>query len=96
MATLIKHSDRFVEERVAFKGFHRFSHNLDVTKLAEFSYTTRNVKIKDSRFDAEFAGMSYRVDQSKAPYYNSGSLGRQQRKLLAEFDSLGGYLPRTY
>lgn len=94
MATLIKHSDRFVEERVAFKGFHRFSHKVDVTKLAEFSYKTRNVEINDSRFDAEFADMSYRVDQSKAPFYNSGSLGQQQRALLAEFDSLGGYLPR--
>jgi hypothetical protein len=94
MGTLIKYSDRYVEEQVAFKGFHRFSHQVDVIKLAEFSYKTRNVEVDDRRFDAEFADMSYRVDAAKAPDFNSGRLGQQQRGLLAEFDSLGGYLPR--
>lgn len=94
MATLIKHSDRYVEETVSFKGFHRFSHTLDVLKLAEFSYQTRNVKVTDERFDSEFVNMSYRVDAAKAPEFNSGELGEQQRLMLAPYDSLGGYLPR--
>ena len=94
MATLIKHSDRYVEERVAFKGFHRFSHTLDVVKLAEFSYATRAVKAIDKRFKSEFVGMNYRVDAAKAPEFNSGRLGREQRQTLFGYDSLGGYCPR--
>lgn len=94
MATLIKHSDRFVEENVSFKGFYRFSHNLDVQKLAEFSYQTRNIKATDKRFNNEFTDMSYRVDAAKAPKYNDGELGRQQRALLAQYDSIGGYMPQ--
>lgn len=94
MAELIKCSDRFVEESISFKGFHRFSHAVDVQSLAEFSYQTRNVKVTDERFDNEFTDMSYRVDAAKAPQYNAGELGRQQRELLAQYDSLGGYLPR--
>ena len=93
MATLIKQSDRYVEESVAFKGFHRFSHNVDVLKLAEFSYQTRNVSVTDTRFNNEFKDMSYRVDAAKAPVFNVGELGRQQRQKLAEYDVLGGYLP---
>lgn len=94
MATLIQHSDRYVEENVMFKGFQRFSHKLDVRKLAEFSYNTRNVKFTDTRFDGEFEDMSYRVDAAKAPEFNTGKLGHEQRRTLAKYDSLGGHLPR--
>lgn len=93
ISTLIKHSDRFVEEHVTFKDFNRFSHDIDVHKLGEFSYKTRNLEIVDSRFNAEFKDMSYRVDAAKAPEYNSGKLGQQQRQRLSEYDSLAGYLP---
>jgi len=93
MAALIARSDRYVEESVAFKGFKRFSHEIDPIELAKFSYQTRNIEITDSRFDKGFEGMSYKVDASKAPRYNEGELGCRQRQLVASFDNLGGYLP---
>ena len=92
-SSLISRSDRYIEESLEFKGFTRFSHQLDPIKLAEFSYQTRNVEISDSRFDKGFEDMSYKVDASKAPFYNDGELGRKQRALVASFDNLGGYLP---
>jgi hypothetical protein len=91
---LIARSDRFVDELVSFKGFRRFSHTLDPVELANFSYKTRNIKVEDARFDKNFENMSYKVDASKAPFYNDGELGRQQRRLISSFSSLGGYLPR--
>lgn len=93
MATIIKNSDRYVEEKFEFKGFKRFSHNVDVNELAKFSHQTRNIEIKDSRFDAEFEDMSYRVDAVKAPKFNAGMLGLMQRKTLSRYGSLDGYLP---
>ncbi|MBL4672685.1 MAG: hypothetical protein JKX81_10545 [Arenicella sp.] len=90
---LIARSDRFVDELVSFKGFTRFSHTLDPIALAKFSYKTRNIKAEDTRFDENFENMSYKVDASKAPFYNDGELGRQQRQLISSFSSLGGYLP---
>lgn len=91
--SLIARSDRYIDETVAFKGFKRFSHSLDPIELARFSFQTRNVKVTDSRFDKGFENMSYKVDASKAPLFNDGELGRQQRELVASFDNLGGYLP---
>jgi hypothetical protein len=93
ITSLITRSDRFVEELVTFKGFTRFSHTLDPIALANFSYQTRNIEAADRRFDSNFKDMSYKVDSSKAPFYNDGELGRQQRSLISSFDSLGGYLP---
>jgi len=93
ITVLIAQSDRYVEENFAFKGFKRFSHDLDPVELAKFSYQTRNVKVTDKRFDKGFKDMSYKVDASKAPSYNDGELGRQQRRLVSSFDNLGGYLP---
>lgn len=93
IAALIARSDRYVEESVAFKGFKRFSYSLDPIALSEFSYQTRNVNITDTRFDKSFENMSYKVDASKAPFYNDGELGRKQRELVSSFDNLGGYLP---
>ncbi|MFT6098469.1 MAG: hypothetical protein ACJAYF_001011 [Arenicella sp.] len=90
---LIARSDRFVDELFSFKGFRRFSHTLDPIKLAKFSYKTRNIKVEDARFDKNFENMSYKVDASKAPFYNDGELGRQQRQLISSFSDLGGYLP---
>jgi hypothetical protein len=90
---LIARSDRFVDESVSFKGFTRFSHALDPMKLAKFSHKTRNIKVDDARFDKNFKNMSYKVDASKAPFYNDGELGRQQRQLISSFSNLGGYLP---
>ena len=91
---LVHASDRFVEEHISFNGFKRFSHNLCPEKLANFSYTTRNVKITDARFDAAFSDMSYRVDAAKAPVYNQGGLGRKQRAAVSSHLGLAGYHPR--
>ncbi|MFT6408991.1 MAG: hypothetical protein ACJAQ6_002414 [Arenicella sp.] len=93
ITALIARSERFVAELVSFKGFSRFSHTLDPIELAKFSYQTRNIEVTDARFDTNFKDMSYKVDSSKAPFYNDGELGRQQRYLISSFNNLGGYLP---
>lgn len=93
IAALIQRSDRHIEEIVAFNGFKRFSHNVDPIELARFSYQTRNIKATDPRFNAVFANVAYTVDASKAPRFNDGELGCQQRELLASYGDLDGYLP---
>ncbi len=91
--TLIHASDRFIEENVSFDGFKRFSHELCPEKLGDFSSQTRNVAVTDARFDTAFKDMSYRVDAAKAPRYNNGILGQQQRSAVDGYSELAGYLP---
>jgi len=91
---LIQLSDRFIEESVCFKGFARFSRNIDPLNLAKFSYVTRNIDATDPRFDRNFEDMSYKVDAAKAPTYNTGLLGQKQRAAVGSIDGLLGHLPR--
>lgn len=94
LKTCLAESDRWVEEQVAFMGFARFSERVSPTALAKFSAKTRQVKVSDTRFHAEFSDMSYAVDSAKAPFLNSGELGRRQRVQLASFKNLQGHLPK--
>ncbi len=94
MSELIQKGDRHIEESTSFRGFARFSRKINPIDLAKFSYTTRNIKATDPRFDRNFEDMSYKVDAAKAPAYNAGALGEQQRAKVASVDSLLGYLPR--
>ncbi|MFT5572014.1 MAG: hypothetical protein ACI9FR_000935 [Cryomorphaceae bacterium] len=93
MSELIKRSDRHVEENFEFDGFSRFSHRLDVASIAEFSYQSRNIKSKDSRFDDFFEDMNYQVDSLKAPNYAGGELGQKQRSAIHTGAVEMGYLP---
>lgn len=91
--TCLQLVDRFVEENTTFKGFARFSHDVSPVAVAEFSYLTRNVTANDSRFDAQFEDMSYRVDSAKAPTISRQRLGELQRHVLAQYPGLAGYGP---
>ena len=93
MNAIIQQSDRFIEEELKFKDFARFSHKLAPQELAEFSYSSRNIKVTDPRFDQNFEDMSYRVDAAKAPAYNDGCLGEKQKAIIKGFDDLAGHLP---
>jgi len=93
MLALIAISDRTIEENFSFENCARFSRDFDVFKLAEFSYTTRNIQSHDARFDKAFKDMSYKVDASKAPPISANDLGAQQRDFLNNYSDLGGYLP---
>jgi len=87
-------SDRFVEERVAFDGYQRFSHRSSPLEIAKFSIMTRNLKSTNALFQKQFKDMSYRVDSAKAPAFNGGKLGMQQRELVASYPELQGYRPK--
>ena len=90
---LIQRSDRHVEEHFSFQGFYRFSRSLAVERIAEFSYSTRNIESKDDRFEDYFSEMSYQIDSSKAPPYAQGQLGDQQRFALHKAGVEAGYVP---
>ena len=94
MSELIQKGDRYIEELTCFKGFARFSRDINPIDLATFSYTTRNIEATDPRFDRNFEDMSYKVDAAKAPAYNTGALGEKQRAAVSNVDGLLGHLPR--
>jgi len=98
-SALLQASDNYVDEQTKFKDFARFSRQVCPSKVAEFSYRTRNITQQDTRFSEHFVDMSYRVDAAKAPNINDGELGERQRHMLsaaeASFGPLAGYLPHN-
>ena len=92
-AALLKTSDEYINTIFSFDGFKRFSQQLNIKTIAEFSYQTRNIQHQDTRFSEHFQDMSYRVDASKAPSINSSELGDLQRQKINKFLKLKGYLP---
>ncbi len=90
---ILKLSDRFIEEAFEFRGFARFSQQICPADIAQFSYRTRKTVNDNAQFTEAFADMSYRVDAAKAPAFNAGKLGQQQREALNQYGLLAGYLP---
>lgn len=95
ISELITASDRYVDEQFSYQGFARFSHCVDVSRLADFSYQTRSVQAQDNRFNSYFKDMSYQVDSAKAPDYAAGVLGKQQRAAINSSGMIGGYMPNA-
>lgn len=91
---LISESDRYVEENFEFDGYKRFSHNLNVESLAEFSAKTRNLDVRDPRFVPLYKEMTYQVDADRAPPFAITSLAEQQRQIISNFEELDGHLPK--
>ena len=94
MNSLIKCSDRYIEENFMFDGFARFSQQVCPEQIANFSYETRKIEHKDPRFHHHFREMSYGVDASKAPNYAAGRLGEQQRNIIQKNNVTAGHFPK--
>ena len=99
---LLAASDAEVDESFSFDGFNRFSRGVCPSEIGKFSFETRNLDLSVSDANREFLhsfeDMSYRVDSSKAPRFNSGKLGAMQRTFLRAIEAragrLEGYLPK--
>ncbi len=92
---IIANSHRYVMEHFTFDGLACFSTAIDPIELARFSSQSRNVSTLSTEFIKHFDAMTHNVDSIKAPQYNSGELGRKQRKKVNEENVTSGYLPSS-
>jgi hypothetical protein len=99
MAELIKISDRHVEENFTYKGFARFSRQVDPIRIAQLSIETRPYA-RDSanvKFDKVFKAMNYSVDASRAPSIGEGKLAEKNQNIIENLgSSLLGHMPKKY
>ncbi|BCE02385.1 hypothetical protein [Marinicellulosiphila megalodicopiae] len=94
MDSLIRLSDRHVDESFTYQGVARFSRNMDVEKLAKLSNQIRKFNQKEHQeFSKNFVDTNYQVDQSRVPKLNDSQLSKKIRSQLSGFGQLDGILP---
>ena len=91
---LIQYSDRYVQENFTFQGFARFSHEVSIDQVADFSTKTRKLGPQANEFMQNFRAMNASVDARRAPKLNGNSLGVKQLNKIGRFSYLEGYLPQ--
>jgi hypothetical protein len=93
MNALIRHSDRLVDEQFRYRGFARFSQNLDPARLMELSVVTRTAGLPDEQFELVRTAVNYDTDKRRVPSLGDGMLAHKNRRALLQEGELGGHLP---
>lgn len=93
IARLIHLSDRYVEEKLSFRGFKRFSYRNCPLAIAQFSLDTRLFNYSCQDFQSDFDNMTYAVDAARIPSISNNEFGEKLKAKLASFGPLDGYLP---
>jgi len=89
MDTLVRLSDRDVEERFTFDGFARFSHTVCPEQIARFSIMTRQCPTKlladdaAARFISEFSEQNYEIDSTRIPTLSDSEYGQAMKTKLS-------------
>jgi hypothetical protein len=93
MNALIRHSDRLVDEQFRYRGFARFSQNVDPARLAQLSVVTRSVGLPDEQFELVRTALNYDTDTRRVPSLGAGKLADRNRHALLQEGELGGHMP---
>ncbi|MCS0609355.1 hypothetical protein NX773_14385 [Massilia solisilvae] len=93
MDALIRHSDRLVDEQFRYRGFARFSRDIDPVRLAQMSVSTRNASLRDEQFERVRTALNYDTDTRRVPSLGAGMLAHRNRQALLQESGLGGHMP---
>lgn len=93
MNALIQRSDRLVDEQFRYRGFARFSQNVDPAGLMQLSVVTRTGGLPDEQFELVLAALNYDTDARRVPSLGSGMLAHRNRQTLRQEGELGGHMP---
>lgn len=98
MDVFIHHSDAFVAEHFAYKGFARFSRNIHPEKIAALSIATRPYArdMKDQLFAQQFRQLNYQTDASRVPAIGAGVLAEKNRQIINSVSGLLGHMPKGF
>jgi hypothetical protein len=90
---LIQHSDRLVAEQFRYRGFARFSQNVDPSRLTQLSVVTRTAGLADEQFELLRTSLNYDTDTRRVPSLGAGMLAHRNRDALRQEGELGGHMP---
>jgi hypothetical protein len=93
MNALIRRSDRLVDEQFRYRGFARFSQNVDPARLTQLSVVTRTGGLPDEQFEAVRTSLNYDTDTRRVPPLGDGMLSQRNRRALQQEGELGGHMP---
>jgi hypothetical protein len=93
MNALIQRSDRLVDEQFRYRGFARFSQNVDPACLAQLSVVTRTGGLPDEQFELVRTALNYDTDTRRVPSLGAGMLAHRNRHALRQEGELGGHMP---
>jgi hypothetical protein len=93
MNALIQRSDRLVDEQFRYRGFARFSQNVDPARLMQLSVVTRTEGLPDEQFELVRTALNYDTDTRRVPSLGAGMLAHRNRHALRHEGELGGHMP---
>ncbi|MBC3767185.1 hypothetical protein [Neptunicella marina] len=94
MDELLRLSDETVSETFTYRGFKRFSQQVDVFAIAELSVDTRNTAHIDTpEFLQRLTSANYEVDRGRIPVVQHPVIAQKVQQVLSEFGPLDGVLP---
>ena len=93
MNALIQRSDRLVDEQFRYRGFARFSQNVDPARLTQLSIVTRAGGLPDEQFELVRTALNYDTDTRRVPSLGAGMLAHRNRHALLQEVQLGGHMP---
>jgi hypothetical protein len=96
MSALIRHSDRLVDEQFRYRGFARFSQNLDPLRLTQLSILTRTAGLPDEQFEMVRTALNYETDTRRVPSLGAGKLGHRNSQALRREGELSGQMPTGF
>ncbi|MCO1336993.1 hypothetical protein MO867_21965 [Microbulbifer sp. OS29] len=96
MEAMVNLSNRHVAENFTYKGFARFSINLDLLATGRLSLASRSSSQMENstEFSREFSRMNDEVDSNRVPAISKGELGLNLIRQLLSFLPLNGFLPK--
>ena len=93
---LIQRSDRLVDEQFRYRGFARFSQNVDPARLTQLSIVTRTGGLPDEQFELVRAALNYDTDTRRVPSLGAGMLAHRNFHALRREGQLGGHMPADF
>jgi len=94
MHSLISLSEQHIQENFSYRGFKRFSRDIDVLKISDLSIQLRKTPASQQQpFIADFQMASYNTDQTRVPRMVEGKLQDKILDNLAKFPELQGIMP---
>ncbi|MCY7296769.1 hypothetical protein [Alteromonas sp. a30] len=92
MEQLLLISNRYVAEHFAYKGFARFSEDVQVFGIAKLSSTTRALKVSKNTKEAH-QELQYGVDANRRPQLPNTHYSQRLQSVINKFEPLLGFKP---
>lgn len=92
MEELVLISNRYLAESFTYKGFARFSEDVEVFNIANLSTTTRALKVGKNTKEAH-QELQYGVDANRRPQLPDTPYSQRLQRVIEEFEPLLGFKP---